>query len=244
MTLLSVEQISKYYYGKAVVNNVSLSVDAAHIIGLLGANGSGKTTSFHIITGLISPYSGRILLNDTDITALSLSHRSQLGLNYLPQKNSIFRRFSVGDNLLAVLQFRRDLTTAERLHTRDRLLAEFNIDQLSYHNAHTLSGGEARKLQIARAVAMSPVVLLLDEPFAGVDPISIGEINHIITHLKSKGIGILITDHNVADTLNICDYTYIINEGVIIAQGDSAAIVRNEKVRRAYLGDQFTLPTQ
>ena len=241
MTRLAAHHIIKAYNGRNVVNGVSLQVDSSEIVGLLGPNGAGKTTSFYMMVGLIKADDGKITLDDHDITLHPMHLRAQLGVGYLPQEPSIFRKLSVADNLRAVLQIRSDLTRGQMELLIEELLDEFHIPHLRNQLAMSLSGGERRRLEIARALATNPQFILLDEPFAGVDPISVDDIKKIIEQLKNRGIGVLITEHNVRETLGICDRAYILNQGQVIAEGGSNDIVNNEQVRKVYLGNNFSL---
>ena len=241
MSVLSVKHLAKSYRGHAAVRDVSLSVSAGEIVGLLGPNGAGKTTSFHMIVGLIPCDSGTIHLNDREIGALPMDRRALLGVGYLPQEISVFRRLSVAENIMAILETRTHLTGAQKLRRLDNLLREFHISHLRQNSAMSLSGGERRRVEIARALASEPRFLLLDEPFAGIDPISISDIQRIIRYLSRHGIGILLTDHNVRETLGICDRAYIVNDGRIIAEGAPETILANKQVREVYLGEQFSL---
>ena len=238
MAKLEAVGLSKSYHGKKVVKNISFSIEH-EVVGLLGPNGAGKTTSFYLICGIVQPDSGQILLDGTDITHLPLYKRADQGLGYLPQESSIFRHLTVAENILAILELRKDLDKAERLQHLDQLLEEFNITALKDAPAVRLSGGERRRVEIARALAKNPQFILLDEPFAGIDPISVIDIKQIITHLKNRGIGVLITDHNVRETLDICQRAYIVNAGEIFATGTSQEILNNKKVREIYLGETF-----
>jgi lipopolysaccharide export system ATP-binding protein len=211
------------------------------VVGLLGPNGAGKTTCFYMIIGIIQADRGVIELNGEDITPLSMHERARHGLGYLPQEASIFRKLTVGDNILAILETRPDLNKKQRLERRDQLLEEFHVEHLRDSLGQALSGGERRRIEIARALAAEPDFILLDEPFAGVDPISVNDIKTIINHLRDRGIGVLITDHNVRDTLDICEKAYIVGEGHIIASGTAEDVLGSEHVRRIYLGDQFQL---
>ncbi len=239
--MLAAEQLAKRYRGRAVVHGVSLSVERGQIVGLLGPNGAGKTTCFYMVVGLVASDAGRIRLDDHDITRVNMHRRAQLGLGYLPQEASIFRRLSVRDNILAILELRRDLDRSGRLTELEHLLGELNVEHLADQMGASLSGGERRRVEIARALAANPRFMLLDEPFAGVDPISVGEIQRIVRHLKDRNLGILITDHNVRETLGICDSAYIISEGRVLTQGPPAAILTDENVRNVYLGQEFRL---
>jgi len=241
MTTLAAKQLIKTYNKRNVVNGVSLHVNTGEVVGLLGPNGAGKTTSFYMMVGLIKADSGEILLDSQDITHHPMHVRAQLGVGYLPQEPSVFRKLSVADNLRAVLQIRSDLTEGQMELIIDELLEEFHIPHLRNQMALSLSGGERRRVEIARALASNPQFILLDEPFAGVDPISVEDIQRIIEHLKDRGIGILITEHNVQETLGICSRAYILNEGKVIAEGSTDDIVANEEVRKVYLGNNFKL---
>lgn len=241
MTVLAASNIVKSYNGRNVVNGVSLHVNTNEIVGLLGPNGAGKTTSFYMMVGLIKADEGNITLDAHDITDHPMHLRARLGIGYLPQEPSIFRKLSVADNLRAVLQIRSDLTSGQMEMVIEELLDEFHIGRLRNQLAMSLSGGERRRLEIARALATNPQFILLDEPFAGVDPISVEDIRKIIEQLKNRGIGVLITEHNVRETLSICDRAYILNQGQVIAEGGSEAIVANEQVRNVYLGNNFSL---
>ncbi|MBX9587599.1 MAG: LPS export ABC transporter ATP-binding protein [Gammaproteobacteria bacterium] len=229
---------------RRLVNNVSLKVNPREIVGLLGPNGAGKTTIFETIIGLHRPNEGQIIINNTDISALPESSRARMGLGYLPQENSIHRGLTVAENILAPLQIRQDLNAHEKQTALEDLLHEFNLAHLRHNKGATLSGGERRRTEIARSLASNPSCILLDEPFAGVDPLSVEEIKKMITHLKQRGLGILITDHNVRETLDICERAYILNNGEIIAEGSPKAILSNQKVRDVYLGQDFALHKQ
>lgn len=241
MSILSAEHLVKRFRNRPVVNGVSLQVQSGEVVGLLGPNGAGKTTSFYMIVGLIPSDEGTIRLNGEDITLLPMHARARRGLGYLAQEPSAFRKLNARDNLLAVLQMRKDLSPEQRLGRCSALLEELGIDQVANNLALSLSGGERRRLEIARALAVDPRVMLLDEPFAGVDPIAVGDIKKIVTQLKGQGISVLITDHNVRETLDICDRAYIINEGVVIAEGPPQVLLGNTEVRAVYLGDHFRL---
>ena len=241
MTALVAEGLAKRYRRRRVVNGVSLAVDAGDVVGLLGPNGAGKTTSFYMIVGLIAADAGRILLDGEDITLRPMHARARRGLSYLAQEPSVFRKLKAKDNVMAVLETRRDLGAAKRRQRCDELLDELGIAHVADSLALSLSGGERRRLEIARALAVEPRVMLLDEPFAGVDPIAVGEIKAIIGQLRARGIGVLITDHNVRETLDICDRAYIISEGAVIAEGSPAALLQNAQVRSVYLGEHFRL---
>lgn len=238
---LAAEGLQKSYKGRQVVRDVSLHVNAGETVGLLGPNGAGKTTSFYMIVGLVASDAGSIRLDDTDITGLPLYARARLGVGYLPQEASIFRRLSVHDNVMAVLELRKDLNRAQRKQECEQLLEELNITHIRDSIGMALSGGERRRAEIARALAAKPRFVLLDEPFAGVDPIAVGDIQHIVAHLQGRGIGVLITDHNVRETLGICSRAYILSEGRVIAEGQPQAILDNAEVRRVYLGEDFRM---
>jgi lipopolysaccharide export system ATP-binding protein len=241
MSTLTAHQLIKTYNKRNVVNGVSLSVNTNEIVGLLGPNGAGKTTSFYMMVGLIKADAGKITLDSKDITYDPMHIRAINGIGYLPQEPSVFRKLSVADNLRAVLEIRSDLSEGQIEITIEELLQEFHIEHLRHQIALGLSGGERRRVEIARALATNPQFILLDEPFAGVDPISVEDIKKIIEHLKQRGIGILITEHNVRETLGICDRAYILNDGKVIAEGGAKAIVANEEVRKVYLGNNFSL---
>lgn len=241
MAVLSASHLAKSYKGREVIKDVSLSVESGQVVGLLGPNGAGKTTCFYMIVGIIPADRGAISIDSQDITVLPVHGRAHRGLGYLPQEASIFRKLTVAENIMAILETRRNLDNAQRKSKLDELLAEFHIGHLRDSRGMALSGGERRRAEIARALAMGPQFILLDEPFAGVDPISVNDIKAIIRHLQGKGIGILITDHNVRDTLDICEKAYIVSEGHIIAEGDTDTILGNQRVREVYLGDKFRL---
>lgn len=241
MASLIARQLLKNYNKRSVVNGVSLHVNTGEIVGLLGPNGAGKTTSFYIMVGLIKADRGNIYMDEQCITHYPMHSRAKLGIGYLPQEPSVFRKLTVADNLRAVLQLRSDISRGQMEMLVDELLEELHISHLRNQVALGLSGGERRRLEIARALATDPQFILLDEPFAGVDPISVVDINKIIVHLKDRGIGILITEHNVRETLGICDRAYILNEGKVIAEGDSEKIVNDDEVRKVYLGEHFSL---
>ncbi len=238
---LSAVNIAKKYGTRWVVKDVTLEVNSGEIVGLLGPNGAGKTTAFYMTVGLIKPNKGKVFLNDTDVTKDPIHVRAKHGIGYLPQEASVFQKLSVEDNILAILETQKTLTKAQRQERLDELLEEFHIEHIRHSKGISLSGGERRRTEIARALATSPQFILLDEPFAGVDPISVIDIKRIIMQLKAKGIGVLITDHNVRETLDICERAYIANDGLIIASGTPSEILQNEQVRKVYLGDQFTL---
>ena len=234
------DKLIKQYKGRKVVDQVSISVKQGEIVGLLGPNGAGKTTTFYMVVGLIAPDEGRVFLNEEDITKLPMYKRAQMGLGYLPQEASVFRKLSVEDNIMAVLEMTK-LTKAEREYKLESLLDEFNLHQVRHNNGDSLSGGERRRTEIARALAIEPTFILLDEPFAGVDPISVLDIKKIILHLCDRNIGVLITDHNVRETLDICERAYIVNAGTILCEGSPAVILANQQVRKVYLGEDFEL---
>lgn len=243
---LSASGLMKRYGSRCVVKDVSVAVKSGEVVGLLGPNGAGKTTSFYMIVGLVPPNGGKIELNGIDITHLPIFRRARLGVSYLPQEASVFRRLSVEDNIRAVLELQTDekgrAISKKEIETRlNRLLEELQITHIRTNMALSLSGGERRRTEIARALATNPRFILLDEPFAGVDPIAVIEIQRIVRFLKDRGIGVLITDHNVRETLGICDHAYIINEGEVLASGAPDDIVANEKVRRIYLGENFRM---
>ena len=233
--------LAKAYKKRLVVKNVSIKVAAGRIVGLLGPNGAGKTTSFYMIVGLVPNDSGNIILNGEDVTLAPMHERARKGIGYLPQEASIFRKLTVTDNIMAILQIRKELNDAQRQEKLDHLLEEFHISHIKDNLGMSLSGGERRRVEIARALAADPKFILLDEPFAGVDPISVGDIKKIIIQLKERGIGILITDHNVRETLDVCEHAYIVSHGELIAEGDADQILANQHVRDVYLGEQFTL---
>ena len=235
------EHLAKSYRGHRVVTDVTLSIQSGQVVGLLGPNGAGKTTCFYMIVGSIRGDAGRILFDEEDVTPKPMHERARTGIGYLPQEPSVFRKLTVAENILAILETRRDLTREERRKKLDSLLEEFRISHIKASMGMSLSGGERRRVEIARALATEPAFMLLDEPFAGVDPISVHDIKLIVTQLSERGIGVLITDHNVRDTLDICDKAYIVSEGRIIAEGDTNAILANEQVKRVYLGDDFKM---
>ena len=238
---LSAHHLAKAYGGRPVVRDVSLEVSAGEIVGLLGPNGAGKTTCFYMIVGLVEADAGDIQLDGESLMALPMHRRARAGIGYLPQEASIFRQLSVRDNLLAILETRKELTRKTREEMAQALLEEFNVGHLAKSMGQALSGGERRRVEIARALATEPTVILLDEPFAGVDPISISDIKDIISHLKARDIGVLITDHNVRETLDICERAYIVGEGHVIASGTPSEVLANDKVRETYLGEHFSL---
>jgi lipopolysaccharide export system ATP-binding protein len=238
---LTAQHLAKSYRGRRVVRDVSLEIGPGEVVGLLGPNGAGKTTSFYMIVGLVPPDQGFIRLGQRDLSGLPMDARARLGLGYLPQEASIFRRLTTAQNLDAVLELIPGLTGRERLRRREALLNEFHVTHVRDTLGASLSGGERRRVEIARSLALGPRFMLLDEPFAGVDPISVVDIQRIVAHLKNAGIGVLITDHNVRETLGICDRAYIVNEGVIIAQGEPEQVLEDERVRQVYLGTDFRL---
>jgi len=237
---LEAKKLEKSYRSRKIVRGVSLRVNYGEIVGLLGPNGAGKTTTFYMVVGLVKPDQGRVSLDGTDITRMPMYQRARSGIGYLPQEPSVFRKLTVAENLMAVLET-MDLSTMERRERRDSLLKELGIAHLADSMAYTLSGGERRRVEIARALTLSPKFILLDEPFAGIDPLAVQDIQGIISLLKSKGIGILITDHNVRETLAITDRAYIISEGMIIEAGTAAEITASPRVRQFYLGESFRL---
>ena len=241
MATLEAKNLAKSYGKRPVVRDVSLSVKQGEIVGLLGPNGAGKTTCFYMIIGLVGQDGGIVTIDEADITSLPMHGRAQQGLGYLPQEPSIFRKLSVENNILAILETRAELTRQERNQRLEELMHEFHISHLAKNIGMSLSGGERRRVEIARALAADPQFILLDEPFAGVDPISVNDIKAIIRHLRDKGIGVLITDHNVRETLDICEHAYIIGEGHVIAEGTTEHILNDAKVRKTYLGEHFTL---
>lgn len=241
MNQLRAIHLEKQYKARKVVQNISVEIKSGEIVGLLGPNGAGKTTSFYMIVGLIQADNGQVFLNQQDITLEPMHQRARLGIGYLPQEPSVFRKLSVSDNILAVLQLRKELSKEQQAEHLEKLLAEFHITHIRDSKGFSLSGGERRRVEIARALAMEPKFILLDEPFAGIDPISVIDIKRIITHLSQRGIGVLITDHNVRETLDICERAYIVSEGKIICEGNSETILSNQLVREVYLGQEFML---
>ncbi len=237
---LYTEDIKKTYKGRGVVKGVTIEVNQGEIVGLLGPNGAGKTTSFYMIVGLVSPDSGRVFLDDTDITNFPMYKRSQLGIGYLPQEVSVFRKLSVEDNIMAILEM-TDLSKIERKEKLEQLLEEFSLTHVRKNLGNRLSGGEKRRTEIARALATNPKFVLLDEPFAGVDPIAVEDIQSIVAELRKKNIGILITDHNVQETLSITDRAYLLFEGNILKTGTAEELAADEQVRKVYLGQNFVL---
>lgn len=241
MALLQANHLAKSYKQKKVVIDVSLSVESGQIVGLLGPNGAGKTTCFYMIVGLVPADHGHISIDGKDITPLPMHGRARQGIGYLPQEASVFRKLSVSDNLMAILETRKDLNRRQREDKMEELLQEFHVTHLRDSAGMALSGGERRRVEIARALAMEPAFILLDEPFAGVDPISVSDIKQIIRHLRDRGIGVLITDHNVRETLDICEKAYIVSSGHIIASGSAEDVLANQQVKEVYLGEEFRL---
>ena len=241
MAVLRASNLAKSYKQKKVVLDVSLEIRSGEIVGLLGPNGAGKTTCFYMIVGLVPADHGRITIDGHDITPLPMHGRARKGIGYLPQEASVFRKLTVRDNILAILETRKGLSRAEREAKLQELLEEFHITHIRDSLGMALSGGERRRVEISRALAMEPAFILLDEPFAGVDPISVTDIKHIVRHLRDKGIGVLITDHNVRETLDICENAYIVSGGHIIASGSADEILANQQVKEVYLGDEFRL---
>ncbi|HDL6962006.1 TPA: LPS export ABC transporter ATP-binding protein [Yersinia enterocolitica] len=241
MATLIAEKLAKAYKGRKVVKDVSLKVKSGEIVGLLGPNGAGKTTTFYMVVGIVQRDAGRIVIDDEDISLLPLHERALRGIGYLPQEASIFRRLSVFNNLMAVLEIRKDLSSEQRQERADELMEEFHITHLRDSLGQSLSGGERRRVEIARALAANPKFILLDEPFAGVDPISVIDIKKIIEHLRDSGLGVLITDHNVRETLDVCERAYIVSQGHLIAHGTPQEILADEQVKRVYLGEEFRL---
>jgi len=241
MKILNADNLAKSYKKRSVVKDVSLSIQSGEIVGLLGPNGAGKTTCFYMIVGLVEADKGKISIDGEDLTNLPMHGRARKGIGYLPQEASVFRKLSVKDNLMAILETRKDLSKEERIEKMESLLQEFHVTHIKDSLGMSLSGGERRRVEIARALATEPHFILLDEPFAGVDPISVSDIKQIVTHLKEKGIGVLITDHNVRETLDICEKAYIVSDGHIIASGTAEDVLSNQQVKDVYLGDEFRL---
>jgi lipopolysaccharide export system ATP-binding protein len=239
--MLRAKGLRKRYKSREVVRDFGIDLAPGEVVGLLGPNGAGKTTCFYMIVGLVPTDAGSIFFNDTDITAMPMHRRAQLGIGYLPQEASVFRKLTVNENIMAVLELRKELDKEGRQREVESLMDELHISHVAKQMGASLSGGERRRVEIARALAANPRLILLDEPFAGVDPISVIEIQKIITHLKQRGIGVLITDHNVRETLGICDRAYILNAGAVLTQGSPDAVLQNEEVRRVYLGESFRL---
>lgn len=238
---LSAVDLHKSYGKRSILEGVSLHVDSGEVVGLLGPNGAGKTTCFYMVVGLINPDSGKILFDETEITQLPMHARARMGVGYLPQEASVFRKLTVEENILSILEIRKELDKASRKDKLESLLEELQITHIRASEGIALSGGERRRVEIARALAAEPEFILLDEPFAGVDPISVIEIQRIIEHLQQRGIGVLITDHSVRETLGICNRAYILSHGSVIAEGPPAKILNNQQVREVYLGENFKL---
>jgi len=241
MTILALNDLSKSYGGRKVVNSVNMTVESGQVVGLLGPNGAGKTTTFYMTVGMIHPDDGTVLLDDEDITGLPMHMRARKGVGYLPQETSIFRKLTVRENILAILETLPNMKKMQRIQRAGALLKELGVGHLAEQKAIVLSGGEKRRLEISRALATDPAFMLLDEPFAGIDPLAVIDIKKIIQHLKERGIGIIISDHNVRETLKVCDNAYILNEGQVIEAGSPATIAASETARRIYLGDEFSL---
>ena len=241
MAVLKATHLAKSYKSRQVVRDVSLEVESGQIVGLLGPNGAGKTTTFYMIVGIVPLDKGEITLDQTDLTYHPMHERARQGIGYLPQEASVFRKLSVYDNIMAILQTRKELSPEQREAEADALIDEFNINHIRNSAGMALSGGERRRVEIARALAAKPQFILLDEPFAGVDPISVGDIKQIIQQLKNKGLGVLITDHNVRETLDVCEKAYIVSQGELIASGTASQVLDNQKVKEVYLGEQFRL---
>ena len=241
MAVLSAANLAKSYGGQEVVKDVSLTVSSGEIVGLLGPNGAGKTTCFYMIVGSIQHDSGKVSISGEEVTHLPVHERARRGIGYLPQEASVFRKLTVRENLQAILETRNQMTNQQRESLTDSLIEEFRIAHIQEQLGLSLSGGERRRVEIARALATNPDFILLDEPFAGVDPISVNDIKDIVRHLTDRGIGVLITDHNVRETLDLCDKAYIVNTGHIIAEGDAETILRDEKVKSVYLGQNFRM---
>lgn len=241
MALLQAQNLAKSYGARQIVKDVSMSIESGQIVGLLGPNGAGKTTCFYMIVNLVNADKGKILIDSQDITDLPMHGRAQRGIGYLPQEASIFRKLTVANNIMAILETRKDLNLAERKAKLESLLDEFHIQHIRDSLGMALSGGERRRVEIARALAADPAFILLDEPFAGVDPISVGDIKGIVKQLKERGLGVLITDHNVRETLDICEKAYIVGNGHIIAEGTADEVLSNQQVKDIYLGDDFKL---
>lgn len=241
MTTLSMRHLGKRYGQRWVVQDVSFEIDEGQVVGILGPNGAGKTTSFYMVIGLVPMDKGQVLLGDSDLSKKAMHERAKYGIGYLPQEASIFRKLTIEQNIMAILQTRADLNAVAKCHELEKLMAEFHLEHVRHSLGMSVSGGERRRCEIARALASNPKFILLDEPFAGVDPISVGDIKEVITTLKNRGIGVLITDHNVRETLSICQKAYIISEGNVIAQGSSEEILNNPLVQSVYLGKDFTV---
>ncbi len=241
MSTLRADRLCKSYHARRVVNELSLEIGPGEVVGLLGPNGAGKTTAFYMIVGLVRADSGSIRLDERDLTALGIDERARLGLGYLPQEASVFRRLSSADNIMAILELRAELDDAARNRRLEELLAQLHIGHLRASLGMSLSGGERRRVEIARALAAEPRFILLDEPFAGIDPLSVADIQRIVRDLAARGIGVLITDHNVRETLGVCTRAYIVNHGAVIASGSAAEVLANPVVREVYLGESFSL---
>ena len=238
---LCIKHLAKNYSKRWVVKDVSFQMQSGQIVGLLGPNGAGKTTSFYMVVGLVRMDKGEIYLDDLDLSDLAMHERARKGIGYLPQEASIFRKLTISENIMAILETRKDLNKQQRQQRLNELLADFKISHIKDSLGMSVSGGERRRAEIARALAADPKFMLLDEPFAGVDPISVGDIKDIIRNLKDRGIGVLITDHNVRETLAICEHAYIVSEGAVIAEGTPQEVLENEMVRKVYLGEDFTV---
>ena len=241
MAQLSASHLAKAYKKRQIIKDVSLQVESRQVVGLLGPNGAGKTTCFYMIVGLVPPDAGSVFIDDEDITALPMHGRALAGVGYLPQEPSIFRKLTVSENIMSILQTRKDLSKQAQKEALNQLLDDFNIQHIKDSQGMSLSGGERRRVEIARALASDPKFILLDEPFAGVDPISVNDIKDIINQLKERGLGVLITDHNVRETLDICEVAYIVSEGKVLAHGSPNEVLADENVRRVYLGDTFKI---
>ena len=241
MPTLYANNLAKSYKSRQVVRDVSIQVDTGQIVGLLGPNGAGKTTTFYMIVGLVTLDKGEVFIDQHELTLQPMHVRARHGIGYLPQESSIFRKLSVFQNLMAILQMRKELDNEQREELADELLDEFNLNHIRHNLGMSLSGGERRRVEIARALAANPQFILLDEPFAGVDPISVNDIKKIIHHLRDRGIGVLITDHNVRETLDVCEQAYIVSHGQVIAEGEPETVLANQQVRDVYLGEQFRL---
>lgn len=239
MTVLSMRHLGKRYGQRWVVKDVSFEIEQGQVVGILGPNGAGKTTSFYMVIGLVPMDKGRVILGDQDISKNAMHERAAKGIGYLPQEASIFRKLTVEQNIMAILQTRKDLTQAQQHQQLEKLMADFHLEHVRHSLGMSVSGGERRRCEIARCLASDPKFILLDEPFAGVDPISVGDIMQVIETLRERGIGVLITDHNVRETLSICQKAYIVSEGAIIAEGNKDEILSNELVRKVYLGKDF-----
>ncbi len=237
---LVVEEVAKSYQGRRVVDGVSLAIDSGSVVGLLGPNGAGKTTTFYMVVGLVKPDAGTLLLNDHNLTGMTLPQRARRGISYLPQEASVFRKLSVADNLLAIIQT-LGLGRDEEKQRLDNMLQRFGLDRIRNSQGYTVSGGERRRIEIARALVLEPKFILLDEPFAGIDPLAVIDIQQIISELRADGIGVLISDHNVRETLGICDYAYIMDQGTILEEGTPQEVIASPKARKIYLGDNFSM---